>query len=189
VREVVPDPFLQWELRAHFGQPAEAPAAAPATLEQKRIAHNVAVAAGDRAAAAALAAELEGRLAKVGARFEDGTEIVGTTFEDGARPQLTIFVRAGGPLQPGVTLSVRSKVIARAPLSTTMADPVEREVGLPPAIAPERWRADFLYADPVPIQKRPGVEVFRASFTARGRGAPPARTGGAPAAVEVLRLR
>lgn len=188
-REIAPDPFLAWELRTHFGQPAEAPAAAPATLEQRRIAHNVALAAGDAAAAARLSAEIEASLTTTGARFEGGVEIVGTTFAPGARPLLTILVRAGGPMAPGVTLSVRSKVIAAAPLSTTMADPVEREVGLPTAIAPERWRAGYLYADPVPIQKRPGTEVFRASFTARGGGAPPARIGGGPAAVEVLRLR
>ncbi|WP_437645213.1 ArnT family glycosyltransferase [Sorangium sp. So ce362] len=189
-REIVPDPFLTWELRAHFGQPAEPPAGPPETLEQKRIAHNIALAAGDDARAAALLAEITAALTPLGARFDDGTELLGTTFHEGARSLLTIVVRAGGPAASDVALTVRSRVVERAPLSTTMADPVDREVGLPTAISPQRWRAGFLYADPVPIRKRPGTEVFWASLRARGRGRAPrlVDSGGAPE-VEVLRLR
>jgi hypothetical protein len=188
-REIAPDPFLAWELRAHFdpaaaAAPAEA-LAAPATLEQKRIAHNAAVATGDATAAAALLSEIRAAITPVGARFEDGTEVLGTTLHEGARRLLTIYVRAAGPMDRGVTLAVRSKVVARPALSTTMADPVERDVGLPTSIAPERWRPGFLYADPVPIRKRPGTEVFWAFF--RGRGAPRVHKG--QAVVEVLRLR
>ncbi|WP_438015360.1 glycosyltransferase family 39 protein [Sorangium sp. So ce315] len=189
-REIVPDPFLTWELRAHFGQPAEPPAEPPGTLEQKRIAHNIALAAGDGARAAALLAEISAALRPLGARFDDGTELLGTTFHEGARSLLTIFVRAGGPATDDVTLAVRSRVVERAPLSTTMADPVTREVGLPTAISPQRWRAGFLYADPVPIRKRPGTEVFWASMRARERGrAPRLVDGGGGSEVEVLRLR
>ncbi|WP_437479869.1 glycosyltransferase family 39 protein [Sorangium sp. So ce1014] len=189
-REIVPDPFLTWELRTHFGQPAEPPAGPPETLEQKRIAHNIALAAGDDARAAALLTEITAALAPLGARFDDGTELLGTTFHEGARSLLTIVVRAGGPATSDVALTVRSRVVERAPLSTTMADPVDREVGLPTAISPQRWRAGFLYADPVPIRKRPGTEVFWASLRARDRGRAPrlVDSGGAPE-VEVLRLR
>ncbi|XYH95306.1 ArnT family glycosyltransferase [Sorangium sp. So ce1128] len=189
-REIAPDPFLTWELRAHFGQPAEPPAEAPETLEQKRVAHNIALAAGDGARAAALFAEISAALAPLGARFDDGTELLGTTFHEGARSLLTIFVRAGGPAASDVVLSVRSRVVERAPLSTTMADPVYRDVGLPTAISPQRWRAGFLYADPVPIRKRPGTEVFWASLKARDRGRAPGLVDrGGASEVEVLRLR
>ncbi|WP_437973978.1 glycosyltransferase family 39 protein [Sorangium sp. So ce295] len=189
-REIVPDPFLTWELRAHFGQPAEPPAAPPETLEQKRIAHNMALGAGDGARAAALFAEIRAALAPIGARFDDGTELLGTTFHEGASSLLTIFVRAGGPAASDVVLAVRSRVVERAPLSTTMADPVVREVGPPTAISPQRWRTGFLYADPVPIRKRPGTEVFWASMTARERGrAPKLVDRGGASEVEVLRLR
>ncbi|WP_437568209.1 ArnT family glycosyltransferase [Sorangium sp. So ce542] len=188
-REIVPDPFLTWELRAHFGQPAEPPAGPPETLEQKRIAHNAALAAGDAARAASLFSEITAALAPLGARFDDGTELLGTTFHEGARSLLTIFVRAGGPAASDVALSVRSRVVERAPLSTTMADPSYREVGLPTAISPQRWRAGFVYADPVPIRKRPGTEVFWASLKARDRGRAPRLLGGGASEVEVLRLR
>ncbi len=184
-REVVPDPWLTWELRTHLGQPADPPAGAPVTLEQKRIAHNVAVAAGDAAGAAALLAAIEREIAPVHAAFDDGTEIVGTTFHGEARPLLTILLKAGGPTAADVQLSVKSKVIARAAWSTTMADPTDREVGVPLGLPPRLWKKGFLYSDPVAIRKRPGTEVFRASFRGAGpkRVGIPARGGGADAEV------
>ncbi|AKT42756.1 ArnT family glycosyltransferase [Chondromyces crocatus] len=184
VRSIAPDPFLTWELRTHFDLPTAPPLDEPVTLEQRRIAHNAALASGDTAGASARLAEIRASLSSDGARFSDGTEILGATFQAGARALLTVVVQAGGPLESGVSLAVRSRVVARAWLSATMPDPVEREVGLPLWIAPERWRAGFLYTDPVPIRKRPGTEAFWASF--RGKGAPH-REGGGPS-IEVLRL-
>lgn len=188
-REIVADPYLTWELRTHLGQPAEIPSAPPVTLEQKRIAHNLAVAAGDAARAAALRAELDREMTSLHAAFDDGTEILGTSFHRGARSLLTLWIEAGGPTAADVQLTVRSKVTARAAWSTTMADPTDREVGLPLAIPPQRWRKGFLYAGPVPIRKRPGTEVFRASFWVRGAGSAPRRLGAGGDAVEVLTLR
>ena len=188
VREIVPDPWLTWELRTHFGQAAEAPAGSPVTLEQKRIAHNVAIEAGDLATAAALRAEIERALTKIGVGFDDGTQLVGSTFHEGARSLLTIVFEAGGPAHADVQISVRSKVLSRARGSLTMADPTDRDVGLPLAIPAQRWKKGFLYADPVAIRKRPGTEVFRATLTVRGAGAAPKRVGGR-GAVEVLTLR
>src|SRR5262249_24072637 len=128
VRTIVPDPFATWELRTHFGQPAEPPRDAPRTIEQKRIAHNVAVAGGEVAPAAERASEIQRALVSSRSAYEDGTEILGTTFVEGARPLLTIFLKAGGAQPPGVELVVRSEVIAKAALSTTMADPTKRDV-------------------------------------------------------------
>ena len=105
--------------------------------------------------------------------------------DEGARSLLTLLVRAAGPARGEAQLGVRSQVIARAPLSTTMADPVVREVGLPMAIAPQRWHPGFLYANPVPIRKRPGTEVFHAYLAVRKGGAV---RPGARSEVEVLRL-
>lgn len=187
-REITPDPWLTWELRTHFGQPATPPSAQPATLDQKRIAHNIAVAASDDAKAAALRAEIVREIKPISAAFDDGTKLLGTTFHEGARLLLTVFVEAGGPTQADVQLTVKSKVTARAPLSLTMADPTEREVGLPLAIAPQRWRKGFIYADPVTIRKRPGTEVYRASFWVRGPGSAPKRIGGS-GPVDLLTLK
>jgi hypothetical protein len=189
VRTIEPDPWLTWELRAHFGQAADPLDldAAPATLEQKRVLHNAALAAGDQARARALFEEIRAALSPIGARFDDGTEIVGARFDDGACPDLVLVLRAAGPTPPDVQLTVRSRVTERARFSTTMMDPTEREVGLPLPIAPERWKRGFLYSDHVPIRRRPGAEVFAASFWSRRRGAFPKPADGRKS-VEVLAL-
>jgi 4-amino-4-deoxy-L-arabinose transferase-like glycosyltransferase len=187
VRTITPDPLLTWELRAHFGQPAEIVDKAPESFEDRRILHNMAVASGDAARAGALEREIEASLTPLHARFDDGTELVGARYQDGACPELLLVLRAAGPAAKDVQLTVKSLVTAPARLSTTMADPVEREVGLPLPIAPERWKKGFLYSDHVAIRKRPGREVFSASFWSRRRGAFPKPVDGRPA-VEVLAL-
>lgn len=187
VRTIVPDPYATWEARVHWDQDATPPVEPPRTFEQKRIAHNVAVTQGDAARAEALFAEITRELRPIGAAYEDGPEIVGASYRTGVRPRLDLFVRASGPLAPGTTLAVRSRVTARAPLSTTMADPTTREVGFPLLVPVERMRKGFLYVDPVTIVKRPGAEVFHAALLGRGKSMKLARPAGANA-IEVLRL-
>ncbi|MDI1433970.1 ArnT family glycosyltransferase [Polyangium sorediatum] len=187
VRTIVPDVFATWEARVHWDQEATPPEAPPQTLEQKRIAHNVAVMQGDAARAEALFGEITRALRPIGATYEEGPEIVGSLFQTGVRPRLDLFVRASGPLAAGTVLSVRSRVTRRATLSTTMPDPTTRDVGLPLGVPVERMRKGFLYVDPVTIVKRPGVEVFHAAFVGRGKSMKLARTPGVNA-IEVLRL-
>jgi hypothetical protein len=159
-REIVADPYLTWELRTHFGQPAEVPRVTPATLEHKRIAHNIALSQGDLGRATALMGEIGRELRPVRARFRDGTELLGVTYRDGARPLLTLYLRAGAPKPLERRIAVTSRVLAAAWGSTTMADPTERDVGPPLAIPPTRWVRGFVYSDSVPIRPRPGTEQF-----------------------------
>jgi hypothetical protein len=186
-RTIVADPFLTWQLRAHLDQPVEPPVVDPQSLEQKLIAYNLALAAHDRDHAERRLREVRGGLRPLDARFDDGTEVLGVDVQVGVRPLLTLVVRAGGPASESVALKVHAKVVERPFLSTTMADPVERDVALPLAIQPSRWKPGFLYPVPIPIQKRPGTEVFYANFTAsKGQVAPKLVSGAA--SVEVLRL-
>ncbi|MDC3962884.1 glycosyltransferase family 39 protein [Polyangium jinanense] len=187
VRTIVPDAYATWEQRVHWEQEATPPAEPPRTFEQKRIAHNVAVTQGDAARAEALFAEITRELRPIGAAYEDGPEIVGASYRTGARSRLDLFVRASGPLAPGTTFTVRSKVLAGARFSTTMPDPTTREVALPLVVPVERMRKGFLYVDPVTIVKRPGAEVFHAALLGRGKSMKLARPAGANA-IEVLRL-
>lgn len=181
-RDIEADAFATWELRTHFAQAAEAPAQAPRTLSERRVAHNVAVLAGDGARAAAMRAEIEAELRPLGHRFEGGPEVVGTRFESGAADVLTLVLLAPGPMRAGLDLGVSSRVVARAALSTTMPDPVVREVGMPLSPSPRRWIAGFLYEDRVTVRRRPGTEVFSAWWGDRGRARRPRDE------VEVLRV-
>ena len=186
VRTIVPSAWVTWELRTHFGQPADEPAGEPATLDELRIAHNLAVAKGEDPAP--WLERLGEAFGEPSARFDDGTELVGVRFERGVRPLLRLLVRAPGPARGDVQLQVRSRVLSPPALSTTTADPTVREVGQPLGIAPLRWRKGFLYLDDVAIRKRPGREVFEAYFKPRSgkERAPRPVDGGA--VVRVLEL-
>jgi len=88
----------------------------------------------------------------------------------------------------GSAMVVRSRVVERARLSLTMADPTVREVGQPLAIPPARFRKGFLYVNPVSIVKRPGREIYQVSWNGRGRQ--PVRVAGTQATtVDVLELQ
>jgi hypothetical protein len=184
---LVPDPFLTWELRTHWKQPALVPNAAPKTFDELRIAYDMAIERGDEATAATLFAELKRQLRPIAMTFEGGPEIVGVRMNEGVHPRLDIVFRAPGPLPTGSGIVVRSKVLERARGSFTMADPTLREVGQPLAIPASRLRKDFLYVNPVSIVKRPGTEVYQVSWNGRARQ--PARIAGTNSTtVDVLRF-
>ncbi|HZO14647.1 MAG TPA: glycosyltransferase family 39 protein [Polyangiaceae bacterium] len=163
VRTLRPDPYLTWELRTHFAQPAEQPREAPATFEEQRIAHNMAVARGHVEEAAALERRLELReprqpLRVVGSTERPAVELLGVRYEPGVRPLLTLAFRAGAAVQDRPI--VKSQVIGPPIASTTMADPTIRDVAPPTPIPPARWREGFIYSQRIPIRKRPGRERF-----------------------------
>ena len=195
-RQIVADPYLTWELRTLFDQPAQVPTDPPRGFEQLRIAHNIAVERGDEPGAKALLAQLEAHLEEPRVGFQEGIELLGSRYDPGARPLLTLLFRAAGPTDHDIHPAVRSRVLEPASWSTTMADPKVRAVGLPCAIGPIRWRAGHLYSYPVTIVKRPGLEVFELYFQLR-RAKPrkgsaqkprPPRTTDGRQFVEVLRL-
>lgn len=187
VRTIAPDPWLTWELRTHLKQPAEVPAVEPQTFDQQRIAYNAAIERGDDAKAMALYNQLKSNWKPIGARFEGAVEIVGVRMNSGAHPRLDIVFRAPGALPRSSSMLVRSKVLAPAWFSSTMADPTLREVGQPLAIPVSQFRPGFLYTNPVSIVKRPGKEVFQVSWNGRGRQ--PLRVAGTNSTtVDVLML-
>jgi hypothetical protein len=159
VRTLRIDPYLTWELRAHFDQAAELPPNPPTTFEERRIAHNMAVARGDAPDAAALERALTAELGEPHVLLPDGTELLGARYDRGVEAALTLVFRAGVAQARGRP-GIRSRVIDAAAWSTTMADPTVRDVGPPMVLSPQRWREGFLYSYRVIIRKRPGRERF-----------------------------
>lgn len=157
-----PDPFGTWELRHHLGQaPNPAPAAAPASAEELRVAHAMALAAGDGVAAerhlAALLERLDQRPRTV---FADGTELLGFALVPGVAPLLRLYVRAGA--SPGGwdrELRVVSRV-DRRPGSTVAPPRRDREVGLPFALPAALWRPHHVYVAESEIRRQPGVDAY-----------------------------
>lgn len=183
VWSLAPDPFATWEIASHYGIDAPLPTAEPRTLEQLRVAHNIAVHRGDSDAADALRMQLMASFVGPHASFDHGLELLGVRVDEGVKPTFTLLFRAAGPLFEGVVPKVRSRVAVRATLSTVVPDPHRRDVAAPPLLAPHRWLDGYLYSVSAPLLPRPGVESFELTFAGF---AAPRLTSGAPA-VELFR--
>jgi hypothetical protein len=181
VRTIRPDPWRTWEVRQQFDQtPNPPPTGTPQTLDEIRIAHNVAVATGDMGAADKWKAQLVAGLdANVAAGFSDGTRLLGKRFVSGVDPTLELFFQASGPLADEYLFEVASVIDARRPLSLVPPDDKAKKYGVPFAISPRFWRKDFIYPDTIDIRHRPGRERFAGFFDvqARAPSAPPRPLG------------
>ncbi len=168
IRSVRPDRWYTWELREQFGQtPNPAPEGEPATLEEFRIAHNVAVAEGDPARAERYLTEVVARLdSQAATKFTDGTLLLGEQYTEGVAPSLRVFFQAAGPADVEDRQFEIQSVVVKAPfLSLVKADKKAKSVGMPLAIPPRLWKPGFIYVDRTEIRQRPGLEHFTGFFT------------------------
>jgi hypothetical protein len=189
VRTVRADPWYTWELRAHCGQTENPPPAGePATPEELRVAHNVAVAAGDEARAAAYREALVRPLdASVATSFTDGTQLLGERFARGVAPTLALYFQASGPAPSELQFQIDSAVEAKRRFSFVPADTKRRPVGEPFVLSPRLWRKGFIYSVKSEIRQRPGSERLDGFFDApAGREAPRPATGAKSVLLGVL---
>ena len=173
VLRIVPDAYHTWELRQHFDQqPNPVPSQSPVTPEQRRIAHNLAVAQGDRDRARELSEQLTAGLRReLAATYRDGTELLGAALEPGLLPLLRVYLRAGGPPAPAVALRIRGQVRSK-PWSTVPLPGRKRDVGMPFSLPPAVWKPEFIYSSVSELRKQPGVVDYYASVR-RGRSMTP----------------
>lgn len=166
IRTVVPDPWFTWELREHWDQqPNPTPVGQPSTLEQLRIAHNVAVSRNDQAMADKYAAPLLASLDKsVDKTFTDGTHLLGMRYVRGVDPILELYFKASHPLGDGWLFEVSSVIEARPKLSLVPADDKTKAYGVPFVVSPSLWRTGFIYVERVELRGRPGREDYSGRF-------------------------
>jgi 4-amino-4-deoxy-L-arabinose transferase-like glycosyltransferase len=171
VRTVRPDPWATWELRDAWGQaPNPAPAGQPQTLEQQRIAHNVAVARNDTAGADLLEKQILAQLdTSVSTGFGDGTRLIGQRLDKGVLPVLTLMFRAAATSNDEFEFAIASVMDARKPLSLVPPDDRVKQLGAPFPVTPREWRAGYIYAEHAPIHHRPGKERFAGRFEPMGK--------------------
>lgn len=179
LREIQPDPFWTWEIRDHLREtPNPEPSAAPATREQLRIAHNIAVRKGDPARARELRARLLlGADSKAATLYEDGTRLLATRFERGASDVLSVYFESIGAADQ--RFRIQSRVEEKMQGSLVPKDTLEWEVGLPSLIQRDLWRPGYLYVSVTEILKRPGRERFVGSWINTGQELPLAAKNGA----------
>ncbi|HTQ45328.1 MAG TPA: glycosyltransferase family 39 protein [Polyangiaceae bacterium] len=190
VRTIRPDAWATWELRDALGQqPNPYPTDTPHTLEQLRIAHNIAVAKGDTDAATALEQKILGQLdTHVAAAFDDGTRLLGQKYESGVQKELTLMFRAPGAAHDDWEFALDSQVVKRKPLSLVAPDSKIEQGGAPFRVPPTLWRTGFFYAEHAVIHKRPGREHFQGRFEPLERGKPVPKLVGGTGEVSLLDL-
>jgi len=171
VRSIRADPWVTWELREHLGQtPNLAPSGLPVTLDEVRIAHNAALAAGDEQLATGYKNQMDRRVDMTSAMaLSDGTRLLGTHVIGGVAPSLSIYFLALHPLDANVSFNVYGRVFARSALSLVPADPVIRRVGTSVVPSPMLWRPGFIYVESCDLLPRPGHELFFGDFGATAR--------------------
>ena len=183
VRTVRWSPWVTWEWRTMLDQPVNTPQGAPATTDEIRIAHNVAVEHHDDAGAARLRAMLQARFDQPrGTSYDSGTALIGSIRNRGARRSLTLFFLAGH-FDTDSHFKVHAKVLAPPRLSTLPADPADLEIAGPPIWPTTLWRKGHIYGFDVVYRKRPGTEVFTGSWSPG-----PRRVDGGNAPLELMRL-
>lgn len=166
VRTVRPDAWATWEMRDAWGQlPNPPPAGMPQTPEQIRIAHNIAVASGDTAAAQHLLESLPVERG-VAAKLADGTRLVGERYHPGVSPTLSLYFEASGPSDNDFEFAVASVVVKRKTLSLVRADERIKTLGVPFLVSPRFWRQGFIYSEKFSLFDRPGRERYWGYMTA-----------------------
>jgi hypothetical protein len=175
-----PDPWLTWEWRTHLGQSAPLPKGEPVTLDQLRIAYNVAVASGDTAAAARWRKRIDDQLDHAPAvTFSQGLRLIGVRVTSGAQPLIENWFECESPMGDA-TFNVRSTVVAPDPWSLIDPDPTDRSMAAPPTIATKLWRPGFLYVTEVVQNHRIGRELYLGAWASRDGSAAPHRPDGKP---------
>lgn len=169
MRTVRPDPWSTWELREHFNQtPNPVPTGEPDTLEEIRIAHNVAVAEGNTEAQEKWQKRLLSSIdSTVATSYTEGIRLLGKRFVRGVDPQLELYFSASGPMSGDLAYEVISRVVAPPRLSLVPADDKVKKYGTPFVVSPRLWRTGFIYLDRIDVRKRPGKEDFIGFFESK----------------------
>lgn len=185
--EVEPDPFLTWELRDMLAQsPNPAPTIEPRTNEQLRVAHNIALRAGNATRAALLRNRLlSGVDRRPATEYNDGTHLLGVRFESGASDMLTVYFDSPGP--DDQRFVIRSIVEAAPRMSLVQKDALEWQVSQPSWVPRSSWRPGYIYSVVSELLRRPGRERYLGSWLNTGHNLPLIEKGG-PRPVTLLVL-
>jgi hypothetical protein len=183
IRSIRSSAWATWQWRTLVGQAATPPTGIPATDDELRIAHNVALERGDASGAARWRSALEARFnLKLAAQYEGGTALIGGQENRGAQRSVRLFFLAGA--MPGDDrFAVHAKVVAPPRWSTLPVDPLNLETAGGPDCPTSLWRRGQLYSVEIVIRKRPGSEVWSGAWT------PGPRRADAPTALQLLLKR
>jgi len=179
-----PDPWKTWEWRAHLDQPAVAPTGEPGTLDEVRIAYDVAIASADAPAAARWRARIDEALDRhTATAFTHGLRLLGTRQLGGVEPRVECWFEVGDEVPGDWTFDVRSTLIQRAPLSLIPPETTDRAMAFPTSLATKLWRRGFIYETEIVLNHRIGRERYTGAWRSRDGSQAPRRADGQPLTV------
>jgi hypothetical protein len=167
-----PDPWLTWEYRRHLDELAVEPTGTPVTLDEMRIAHNLAVDHGDREASERWREQIEAQLdRKAETRFDTWVHLIGLRRIEGVQPRIETWFEVTGQPSGDVEFDVVSSVVARAPFSLVPPDTTDRSMAWPPSLPTKLWKPGFIYRTETVLNHRIGIERYVGHWASRD-GAP-----------------
>jgi len=177
----VPDPWLTWEWRVHLGQEANPPSGEPRTLDEMRIAHNVAVARGEEARAEHWREAIDAGIDRsVTARYDEWVKLIGVRLIDGTQPRIETWFEVTEAPTGDAQFSVRSTVLAKARWSLIPKSTQDRDMALPPSLPTKLWKKGFIYRTETVMNHRIGIEQYLGRWSTRDGSPPPRRLDGRP---------
>jgi hypothetical protein len=174
-----PDPWLTWEWRTHLGQDAPLPQGEPTTLDELRIAHNIAVSLGDEAAAEKWREKIDQQIDRsVTVKFDRSMRLAGVRVLGGVEPRIESWFEVTEAMPGDATWAVKSTMMSRAPLSLVPPDKTDREMAWPSPLPTKLWRVGFLYKTETVMNHRIGVERYWGRWFAQDGKPEPRRPDG-----------
>lgn len=160
-----PDPWLTWEWRTHLGQDAPVPHGEPKTLDEMRIAHNVAVSLGDAQGAEAWREKIEARIDRtITVKFDRSMSLIGVRMIGGVEPRIESWFEVLDPPRGDASWEVKSTIMARARFSLIPPAKTDRDMGGPPSLPTKLWKRGFLYSTQTVMNHRIGIERYSARW-------------------------
>ena len=173
---LLPDPWLTWEYRKHLGQEAFEPTALPITIDQMRIAHNIAVDHGDSDAAERWREKIEGQLDRTNEqRFDSWVRLIGVRMIDGVQPRIEAWFEVTAPPSGDAMFEVKSSIEARASFSLIPPDMTDRDMAFPPSIPTKLWKVGYFYRTETVMNHRIGRERYAGHWSTRDGSPVPRR--------------
>jgi hypothetical protein len=126
---------------------------------------------------------------EVVADYTRGVRLLGLRAVAGGGPRMDALFLAGEGALPGeAQYGVHAKMVGRSNFTWVKPDTLVRDLSQPMVMPANLWRRGFVYACPLMLYHRTGIETYETVFWSRDGTAAPERLGGANA-LDILTLK
>ncbi len=169
VRKISPDedPFVTWEWRDALGLPAPPPDDTPVTVNDLRIAHNIAVAQRAREREVELRARIAGLMGRpAGLHYSGGVTLEAIDIHWGPAIVVTLFWSTDDHFKRvDANYQIKCKVVGKPKLWVIPIEYAEKDMAPVAPIRPANWRPGYIYAQRFTALHRLGREECRGGFS------------------------